>query len=407
MIEPQKFPEPTEVLFRGLDDIDEYNSFFSDPLAKLISHLDVIYIVAIVLSLLAIIFTYDAVCGEREDGTLKLLHTNRISRATILLGKLVGAWVAIGVPFLAVFLFAAILGSFVGGMTISAAVLIELGVICLASLLYIGFFLCTGLFVSSLVRHSGTSILILLFIWVLFVLVAPNASPIIASQISPLPSVGAAEREIRMLVTDYADRRRNEEIDKMRKEIWQEYGVPDSIEWFNREEFVQIGWSAERIDEMFAIARERLEETMNRVRQEQNDKAQAIRDELNRKIEAQSSLAGLISLSSPMPPFIYLATDTAGLGLRGEEHFSQESGNFYQQMGEYVRQRTAELQRELGRQIHFEEHIDLSTRPRFQHVQEPIGDRVISALPYLGHLVISLLVALILAVVAYIRYDVR
>ena len=43
--------------------------------------LDLGFIIKIILSLFAILFTYDAVCGEKELGTLKLTSPTRSSVA--------------------------------------------------------------------------------------------------------------------------------------------------------------------------------------------------------------------------------------------------------------------------------------------------------------------------------------
>ena len=52
--------------------------------------LDFTTVVAILLSFLAIVLGYDAICGERERGTLQLLLANSVPRSTVVLGKLIG-----------------------------------------------------------------------------------------------------------------------------------------------------------------------------------------------------------------------------------------------------------------------------------------------------------------------------
>ena len=59
-----------------------------------------IYIVRIVLSLVAVLLTYDAISGEREQGTLKLILSNGVPRSTILLSKCIGGYVTLILPFL-------------------------------------------------------------------------------------------------------------------------------------------------------------------------------------------------------------------------------------------------------------------------------------------------------------------
>ena len=51
-----------------------------------------------VLSLIAILFTFDSISGERERGTLRLMLANSIPRHTVLLGKFLGALISISAP---------------------------------------------------------------------------------------------------------------------------------------------------------------------------------------------------------------------------------------------------------------------------------------------------------------------
>ena len=74
------------------------NSFFS---------IDFIGIIAIVMSLLALVFTYDACTKEKEEGTLRLQLANSLSRSNVLLGKIVG----VHLTLLPIVLFCYILGS--------------------------------------------------------------------------------------------------------------------------------------------------------------------------------------------------------------------------------------------------------------------------------------------------------
>ncbi|MBM3294845.1 MAG: hypothetical protein FJY82_10010, partial [Candidatus Aminicenantes bacterium] len=63
---------------------------------------DFVYIVKVVLSLVALLFGFDLVCREREAGTLKLILSNPVSRATLLAGKWTGNFLSLAVPFLLV-----------------------------------------------------------------------------------------------------------------------------------------------------------------------------------------------------------------------------------------------------------------------------------------------------------------
>ena len=64
-----------------------------------VTKVDWAFIIGYVLSLIAILFTFDAVSGERERGTLRLMLANPIPRHTVLIGKFLGALISINIPF--------------------------------------------------------------------------------------------------------------------------------------------------------------------------------------------------------------------------------------------------------------------------------------------------------------------
>jgi ABC-type Na+ efflux pump permease subunit len=62
--------------------------------------MDLMFIVQVVLSLFAILFTYDSICGEREAGTLKLNFANPIPRTSYIISKIVGSWLGLSIPLI-------------------------------------------------------------------------------------------------------------------------------------------------------------------------------------------------------------------------------------------------------------------------------------------------------------------
>ena len=65
----------------------EQSAYSDDPLFAVFRYIDFGFIVQVVLSLFAIVFTYDAINGERESGTLKLVLSNSIARGQYLFAK--------------------------------------------------------------------------------------------------------------------------------------------------------------------------------------------------------------------------------------------------------------------------------------------------------------------------------
>ena len=57
--------------------------------------IDFVFVVRVIMSLLAIFMAYDAVSGEYERGTLKLMLSRPVPRASIILGKLIAGSVCL------------------------------------------------------------------------------------------------------------------------------------------------------------------------------------------------------------------------------------------------------------------------------------------------------------------------
>ena len=145
---------------------------------------DWIFVIGYVLSLIAILFTFDSISGERRQGTLRLTLANPIPRHTVLIGKFLGALISIVVPFTLAVLINLLIVSTSGNVQLSTDAWGRLGIIFLIALLYLCLFLALGLLVSSRVQQNAASLVILLLIWVTFVVFMPSTLASIASGFS-------------------------------------------------------------------------------------------------------------------------------------------------------------------------------------------------------------------------------
>lgn len=66
-----------------------------NPFLSIFLSIDVIFVFKIVISALAILFAYNTISGEREDGTLKLVLSNPIPRDTLVIGKYLGGMLSL------------------------------------------------------------------------------------------------------------------------------------------------------------------------------------------------------------------------------------------------------------------------------------------------------------------------
>ena len=145
------------------------------------------FIVGYVLSLIALLFTFDSISGERERGTLRLILANPMPRHIVLIGKFLGALLSIFIPFTLAVLINLLVVSASGDVHLAAEAWGRLSIIFILALLYSSLFIALGLLVSARVQQSAVSLVILLLTWVTFVVFTPNTLASIASGFSPAP----------------------------------------------------------------------------------------------------------------------------------------------------------------------------------------------------------------------------
>ena len=149
-----------------------------------VSQVDWAFIIGYVLSLVALLFTFDAISGEREHGTLRLMLANAIPRHTVLIGKFLGALVSTTIPFLLAMLVNLLMISSASEVHLNTEAWGRLGIILFIALLYTGLFLALGLLISARVQRSAVSLVILLLTWVTFVGFMPSTLASLASGFS-------------------------------------------------------------------------------------------------------------------------------------------------------------------------------------------------------------------------------
>ena len=157
------------------------------------------FIIGYVLSLIALLFTFDSISYEREQGTLRLMFANSIPRHTVLIGKFLGALISINIPFTLAILANLLIISASGDVHLGVEAWGRLGIIFLITLLYTCLFLALGLLVSARVQRSAVSLVILLLTWVTFVVFMPSTLVSIAGRFTPpKAALGFSERSAQL-----------------------------------------------------------------------------------------------------------------------------------------------------------------------------------------------------------------
>ena len=164
--------------------------------------LDWSFLISLIFSFIALVFTYDSVCGERERGTLRLILTGSIPRATVLLGKYAGLMLTLGIPLLLGLLVSLIIVSVSQVDAFHAGTWVKVMSIVALSFVYLSIFVLLGLFVSAWASRPANCMAALLFIWVILVILIPSLGRIAADRLGH----GAPPTDLARAMNEAAER---------------------------------------------------------------------------------------------------------------------------------------------------------------------------------------------------------
>ena len=181
----------------------------NNPYLRLFSQIDLVFIFQVVLSLLSLLFAYDAIAGDWETGTLRLVLSHPVGRGSVLLAKYLAAMVCLLLPVLMSLLFALIQCSFARSLQFSTDDFLRIGGIVLTTIVYLSVFYLIGLLISTTTRRAATSLMLCMFLWVVLVLVYPNWSRFALNPGGDMRAErGSADQQIAQ-IREEADRERD------------------------------------------------------------------------------------------------------------------------------------------------------------------------------------------------------
>ena len=200
-------PTPLAIFAKGLEEnlCRSYESGFGgsievsstqksiNKLFKLFTVPDLLYVIKVILSLCAMLFAFDIICGEKEKGTLRQSLSCSLGRPTLIAGKWIGGFISFILPFFIAVLLGTIFVTLSPVVDMSPGNWLKLGLFLLGSVIYLAAFFSLGLLISCLTHRSSTSLVLSLFVWAVLVFLVPNLGNILARQLVPIPTVQQLE----------------------------------------------------------------------------------------------------------------------------------------------------------------------------------------------------------------------
>jgi ABC-type transport system involved in multi-copper enzyme maturation permease subunit len=348
---------------------------------------DWVFIISLFLSFAALILAYNSCCGEKENGTLRLILASPIPRHAVLLGKYLALMFMVGVPLLLGVLVNLVVVTLSRDVAFGGLGWAKILSIIVISLLYLSIFVLLAIFISSRTGRSVSSMVILLFLWVGLVILIPSSGRIVAKTFRKVPT------QAEML-------RKTTEM----KEQWLEdllagkYGQ-------------NAGSTSPNIEKCNPPARARACIAFT----EQNNN---IIDEYMNQIIDQVNIGLHYTRISPTEIYRQACETIAGTGIGRFSELRSQINRYQAELKDFVRARDAEdpnslhllydemNEAEMWRTISHNP-VDFDTVPKFQERDLALGQSLKLAVWDIGLLALFNLVFFAGAFVSFLRYDVR
>lgn len=362
----------------------------AEPILGVFPPLDLGVVVQVVMSLFMLLFTYDAISGEKEGGTLRLMASFSVPRHQLLVGKLVG----ILLPVLSVFFAPLLLGIGVilalpeaqgAGMAWG-----RLGTILAAFGLYLAVFAVAGLLGSCLTHRSATSFVLLLSFWAASVVTLPRLSLIAADAFHPAPSVHEHQAKRSAIYLQYTLKWRE------LRSRWQQERSQPGKEWWRTPE----GREAERLN---------YSKTQVEIDRQRDPEVALLDEAFRNRYNARRTLAVTLARCSPAFAFKNAVVRLAGAGIDRQQRFERAFVEDYGRRFDDWFRKTSDL--DILRQVHPAKYgrarWDVSDMPRFTYRETWPGEDLQDALFDVGFLALWGLAFFAGAYVTMLRYDMR
>lgn len=285
-----------------------YRAFSQNSLVESFQSLDWSFLVGTAFSLLALVFVYDSISGEKAQGTLKLLQTYSVSRNSILLGKLLANLVTLLVMLVAGMLVSLLLVVLLGQIDLGIADLIHVGLFTGLSAFYVTLFLCLGMLLSGITHRPTASMVLGVMVWVVSIVVIPGVGTLVIQQVHKIRTTNEV----------------SEQAGKVWDQIEEEY-KGESSTWRGRDMGKPDNYQAERVSIVAQNKRKHLQESI-------------WEDYLRQEFE-QAKIVRRISSISPTGLFEYSAESLNGTGVLRDESLVRESQQYRRVVEEWIRRR--------------------------------------------------------------------
>jgi ABC-type transport system involved in multi-copper enzyme maturation permease subunit len=276
-----------------------------------IPELDWAFIIKIVFSLYVILLGFEAVSGEKERGTLRLVLSNPVGRIRLITAKYLAIISSAAIPLLVGFLISlAVIAVFLPAV-MGPQNLVRIVFLFGLALVYLSLFAFLSLIVSALIPRSSVVLLVLLAFWIFFAFFIPDTSGIAAQKFSRVPS----EYEMAKLLGP-----------TIQGEVWK-----------------RIAKIQDRIQKGELKTEKDILEEANRAYEEGQDSVRKLYDDYDKAMQERAALAQRISRASPAALFQYASEAVSETGPKAEARFLRDVRNYSRVYDDYILKRVGKV----------------------------------------------------------------
>jgi ABC-type transport system involved in multi-copper enzyme maturation permease subunit len=408
-------------------------SLNENPFMSRFMSLDFSMAAAILLSLLGILFSYDMLPREKEQGTLKLALSNPVGRSTFFLGKIAGIFLTL-LPILTLcFLALLLIIQFSPSVQFSAGDYGRIGALLLLCLVYFAFFVFLGGFISSRTKSATSSIILNLFIWCFLLFLLPNAAARFGKIISPVDDYKQVDFNTDQIDKQYWDVQAKEVEETLKNENLKLEG------YYHCWDYDWDGALATMFTPRGSMEYERRKkELVNPILLDNCDKKWALQSAYLQQIYRQEKTVRYLSCLSPAGILKQVAASLCRTGMDSEVQFMNQARQFQDAFYDYFVQnkifssyyyftpqaesdfpadwdesnaQNDSWRKEAKPTSSFDlssiEYRDTRSFPRFAYAQPTLGDDLLEQLYLIAGILIACILLFWLSFMSFIRYDVR
>jgi ABC-type transport system involved in multi-copper enzyme maturation permease subunit len=364
-------PAHLGMMYTGLKQLAGNRAVDQNSIDYLFKSIDYGMLTGILFSLLAIILSFQAISGEREDGMLKLIDSYPVKRAKVIVGKWLGIVIVIGILFTICYFVTILLIELYGNTQLTAADVSALFMVYFTSVFYISGMVLLGIYISIKIKYSHLSLLTALLVWAFIILVLPSVPDYAGRLLVKVPS------DLQSMF--------NEENLKMEKRI--------AIKKI-KERYRQQGFSEVEVEE-------KGKEEIERTNRQFIEKHHRINEYYESKLLKRTAISAGISLFSPYVCYTLAVNEIAATGVSVNFLLMHQSEKHSENVKQYLENEKQRVKADSRYQYDYK-HI-----PKFEFEYPSLIVRLVAAsVPFILLLVFNILF-FVFSFRAFIRYDVR